>query len=85
MSRIIRYEYYVDGKEPTIPDGYTKQDKCIWEYNILGLWSIGECLMKYDDCSDVGSCMCYLCCCAYHSAWFDCIHSEASCEQTKAS
>ncbi|KAK8803122.1 hypothetical protein WA588_002278, partial [Blastocystis sp. NMH] len=27
-------------KEPATPSTFTKQDKCIWEYNILGLWSI---------------------------------------------
>ena len=67
----------LDGKEPATPSSYIKQDKCIWEYNILGLWSIGECLSDVDDCSDAGNCMRYLRCCADHSDWSDCIHSEA--------
>lgn len=53
MSRVIENECYVDGKEPVTPISFTKQDKCIWEYNILGLWSIGECLVENDDCSDI--------------------------------
>ena len=82
MSRVIENECYVDGKEPVTPISFTKQDKCIWEYNILGLWSIGECLVENDDCSDIGDCMYHYCCCADHSDWSDCVHSETSCEQT---
>ena len=71
----------IEGKEPVVASDFTKQRKCIWEYNILGLWSLGEYLVEDDDCSDVGDCMCHCCCRSSHSDWSDCIHSEASCEQ----
>ena len=29
------------GKKPETPHGYTEQKACIWEYDILGLWSMG--------------------------------------------
>lgn len=32
----------IEDKEPIPPKKYKKQGKCIWEYNTLGLWSIGK-------------------------------------------
>ena len=85
MSIASVSDWGLDEKEPVTPSTFTKQDKCIWEYNILGLWSIGECLNGSIDYSYSGDCVCHCCCCADYPNWIDCIHPEALREQAQAS
>ena len=66
----------LDGKEPVTPSSFTKQKKCIWEYNILGLWSIGKCIINDVNHSNSGNCMYHCCCCADYPDWIGCIHPE---------
>ena len=43
MGRMTCYWFHdVDGNVPVTPTGYQPDGECIWEYEILGLWSIGR-------------------------------------------
>ena len=43
MGRMTCYWFHdIDGKVPVAPLGYKQDGECIWEYEILGLWSIGK-------------------------------------------
>ena len=41
LVEVLYFADFVDGKKPQAPEGYIEDTKCIWEYDILGLWSMG--------------------------------------------
>ena len=31
-----------EGKVALAPEGYTEDKKCVWEWDVIGLWSLGN-------------------------------------------
>ena len=42
LSFLIRYSSSIDGDVPATPSRYAPGPECVWEYELLGLWSIGR-------------------------------------------
>ncbi|KAK8816026.1 hypothetical protein WA538_005144 [Blastocystis sp. DL] len=40
IGQVSKITIMLDGKKPQAPKGYNEDTKCIWEYDILGLWSM---------------------------------------------
>ncbi|KAK8801894.1 hypothetical protein WA588_006178 [Blastocystis sp. NMH] len=40
IGKVANITLTMVGKKPETPHGYTEQKECIWEYDILGLWSM---------------------------------------------
>ena len=47
MSILFNFLLYIDGNEPATPSKYNKSDdKCIWEYEILGLIPLSKMIIS---------------------------------------
>ena len=66
MSILFNFLLYIDGNEPATPSKYNKSDdKCIWEYEILGLIPLSKMIISQLLNSYGTYCYLSVCCCSY--------------------
>lgn len=73
MGIFICSDPSVDGNVPIAPSGYPTKGECVWEYEILGIISLGNCYFPISSSSDCNPYCSGCCCLSYH------FYSNSSC------